>query len=84
MSVTLDWRAREALVHVGQWDDFVSVPVRRTRKERYRLVFLMSGAIAASWALLPPPTFPSRLSKPFRDFKAHDAECAGGQADGDI
>jgi hypothetical protein len=36
-----DWRAREALVHVGQWDDFVAVPVRRTRKERSRLIFLM-------------------------------------------
>jgi len=37
-----DWRAREALVHVGQWDDFVAVPVRRTRKERSRLVFLLA------------------------------------------
>ena len=35
-----DWRAREALVHVGQWDDFVAAPVRRTRKGRSRLVFL--------------------------------------------
>ena len=37
-----DWRAREALVHVGEWDDFVAVPVRRMRKGRSWLVFLMA------------------------------------------
>ena len=37
-----DWRAREGLIHVGQWDDFVVVPVRRMRKERSWLVFLMA------------------------------------------
>ena len=36
-----DWRAREALTHVGQWDDFVAVPVRRMRKGREWLDFLM-------------------------------------------
>ena len=36
-----DWRAREGLVQVGQWDDFVAVPARTTRKDRSRLVFLM-------------------------------------------
>ena len=37
-----DWRAREAFTHVGQWDDFVAVPIRRMRKERSWLVFLMA------------------------------------------
>ena len=36
-----DWRAREALVHVGEWDNFVALPVRRMRKERSWLVFVM-------------------------------------------
>ena len=37
-----DWRVREALFHVGEWDDFVAVPVRRMRKGRSWLVFLMA------------------------------------------
>ena len=36
-----DLREREALVHLGEWDDFVVVPVRRMRKERSWLVFLL-------------------------------------------
>jgi hypothetical protein len=36
-----DWRAREALVHVGQWEDFVAVGVRRMRKGRSWLTFLV-------------------------------------------
>ena len=35
-----DWRSREALVHVGQWDDFVAVPARKMRRGNSRMVFL--------------------------------------------
>ena len=37
-----DWRARAAMVSVGEWDDFVAMPVRTMRKERTWLVFLMA------------------------------------------
>ena len=46
-----DWRAREGLVHVGQWDDFVAVPVRRMRRGNSRMVFL--EAIRRGSAALP-------------------------------
>ncbi len=37
-----DWRARAGLIHVGQWEAFVAMPVRRMRKGRCWLVFLMA------------------------------------------
>ena len=37
-----DWRARAGMVHVGEWDDFVAMPIRTMRKDRSWLVFLLA------------------------------------------
>ena len=37
-----DWRARAGMDHVGEWDDFVAMPIRTMRKDRSWLVFLLA------------------------------------------
>ena len=66
-----DWRAREGLFHVGEWDDFVALPVRRMRKERSWLVFLMAvrrdsaSVVATAVRQALGITEPSRLPRTY-------------------
>ena len=65
-----DWRPREALTHVGQWDDFVTVLVWSMQKERFWLIFQMvvsresASVVATVLRQARGLTEPSRLQYP--------------------